>query len=55
MWPLISCDAGAAGRLRIQPSGQVSIQAVGPFSDAQCFTSLDGASFVAPAPVGFAV
>jgi hypothetical protein len=29
----------------IQPSGVVSVQAEKTFSDAQCFTSLDGASF----------
>lgn len=38
------CNA-AKGRLRIQPSGVVSVSAPGPFSDAQCFTSLDGVAF----------
>jgi hypothetical protein len=33
------------GRLLIQPSGVVSVQAELAFSDAQCFTSLDGASY----------
>jgi hypothetical protein len=35
------------GRLYIQPSGVVTVQQQSgdPFSDAQCFTSLDGASF----------
>ena len=42
--PVDMCDA-AKGRLDIAPSGVVSVQAEGPFSDAQCFTSLDGASF----------
>lgn len=35
------------GRLRIQPSGEVRVEArSGDFSDAQCSTSLDGARFV---------
>ncbi len=47
------CNA-AAGRLVIQPIGDVVIEAQGgAFSNAQCFTSLDGAAFVAPAPIGF--
>jgi hypothetical protein len=33
------------GRLFIEPTGQVSVSAETLFSDAQCFTSLDGASF----------
>jgi hypothetical protein len=33
------------GRLLITTGGQVSVQAETSFSDAQCFTSLDGASF----------
>ena len=34
------------GRLQIEPSGAVSVQAEGgAFSNAACFTSLDGASF----------
>lgn len=44
--PVGLCNA-AKGRLLIQPSGDVSVQTEGPFSDAQCFTSLEGASFVA--------
>jgi hypothetical protein len=43
--PIDLCNA-ANGRLIIQPSGEVTIQAQNVFSDAQCFTSLDGASFV---------
>jgi hypothetical protein len=43
--PVDLCNA-ANGRLLIQPSGQVSVQAEGAFSGAQCFTSLDGASYV---------
>jgi len=31
--------------LVIQPTGVVTVQAEGAFSNAQCFTSLDGASF----------
>ena len=34
------------GRLVIQNNGIVSVQAESTFSNAQCFTSLDGASFV---------
>lgn len=39
---------GARGRLYIQPSGATSVQAFAAFSDAQCFTSLEGASFMLP-------
>ena len=49
--PVHLCNA-TKGRLFIQPSGDVSIQTLGSFSDAQCFTSLEGASF-APSPIGF--
>ena len=42
--PVDLCNA-AKGRLVIQPSGVVSVQAEGGFSKAQCFTSLDGVSF----------
>jgi LDH2 family malate/lactate/ureidoglycolate dehydrogenase len=35
------------GRLEIQSNGVVTVQAETSFSNAQCFTSLDGASFVA--------
>jgi hypothetical protein len=42
--PVDLCNA-ANGRLIIRPSGVVSVQAEGSFSSAQCFTSLDGASF----------
>jgi len=38
------CGA-ANGRLQIDPSGTVTVETEGAFSDAQCFTSLDGASF----------
>jgi hypothetical protein len=39
------CDA-TNGRLDIQPNGTVTVEAQGgTFSNAQCFTSLDGASF----------
>ena len=38
------CNA-ANGRLFIQTSGVVTVETEGPFSDAQCFTSLDGATF----------
>jgi hypothetical protein len=44
--PVDLCDA-TNGRLEIQQAGDVLVQAEGgTFSDAQCFTSLDGASFV---------
>jgi hypothetical protein len=39
------CDA-TKGRLYIEPNGTVTVQAETDFSNAQCFTSLDGASFV---------
>ena len=42
--PVDLCNA-TKGRLFIQPSGMVSVQAEGAFSNAQCFTSLDGASY----------
>ncbi|MGA2388910.1 MAG: hypothetical protein ABSF97_08115 [Candidatus Sulfotelmatobacter sp.] len=43
--PIDLCDANY-GRLIIEPSGAVTVQAEsGTFSNAQCFTSLDGASF----------
>jgi hypothetical protein len=42
--PLDLCD-GSKGRLDIDPSGNVSVQAETAFSNAQCFTSLEGASF----------
>ncbi len=43
--PVDLCDA-ITGRLFIQPSGEVTVETLsGDFSDAQCFTSLDGASF----------
>src|SRR5260370_27784413 len=42
--PVDLCNA-ANGRLMIDPSGVVTVQAENAFSDAQCFTSLDGASF----------
>ncbi len=45
--PIDLCDA-TNGRLYIQPTGVVTVEAEGgTFSNAQCFTSLDGASFVA--------
>ena len=42
--PIDLCNA-TNGRLFIQPTGVVSVQAEKSFSNAQCFTSLDGASF----------
>lgn len=49
--PVDLCGA-ANGRLIIPPTGVVSIQAEGAFTDAQCFTSFEGAEF-APATSGF--
>ncbi len=46
------CNA-AKGRLIIEPSGVVNVQAQNTFSSAQCFTSLDGASFVAAGATGY--
>jgi hypothetical protein len=44
MAPDISNATG--GRLQIEPTGVVTVQAQGGiFSNAACFTSLDGASF----------
>ncbi|HEX3653704.1 MAG TPA: hypothetical protein VHU18_12870 [Rhizomicrobium sp.] len=42
--PVDLCDA-TNGRLNIDPSGVVSVQAETDFSNAQCFTSLDGVTF----------
>src|ERR1700720_3065857 len=50
--PVDLCNA-TKGRIHIVPSGVVDVEAEGgTFSNAQCFTSLDGAWFV-PAPGGF--
>ncbi|MBL8778951.1 MAG: hypothetical protein JNK12_23695 [Acidimicrobiales bacterium] len=47
--PVTLCSA-TNGRLLIRPNGTVEVDSEGPFSDAQCFTSLEGASFtLAPA------
>ena len=35
----------AGGRLLIQPNGVVTVDPEGPFSNAQCLTSLEGVSF----------
>jgi hypothetical protein len=43
--PVDLCDA-TNGRLQIEPTGMVTVEAEsGAFSNAACFTSLDGASF----------
>jgi len=42
--PIDLCNA-TNGRLHITPTGVVTVQAETSFSNAQCFTSLDGASF----------
>ena len=43
----ISVDmcGGNNGRLNILPNGVVTVEAQDDFGEAQCFTSLDGASF----------
>ena len=47
--PIDLCD-GTNGRLHISSSGAASVEAEGgTFSNAQCFTSLDGASYAANA------
>ena len=42
--PVDLCNGGN-GRLDIQPDGTVAVQAESSFAEAQCLTSLDGASF----------
>lgn len=42
--PIDLCNAHK-GRLVVNPSGAVSVVAAGAFSDAQCFTSLEGVAF----------
>ncbi len=49
--PIDLCNA-TKGRLIIDAAGLVTVQPLGPFSDAQCFTSLDGASYAVPEPWG---
>lgn len=41
---------GRKGRVIIEPSGSVSVFALGPFSDAQAFASFDGVSYSVPEP-----
>ena len=43
--PIDLCN-GTKGALYIRPQGEAMISAENSFSDAQCFTSLDGVSFV---------
>ncbi len=43
--PMDLCNA-AKGALYVRPTGEAMINAENSFSDAQCFTSLDGVSFV---------
>ncbi|MEZ4334791.1 MAG: hypothetical protein R3F35_23785 [Myxococcota bacterium] len=47
--PVDLCNANK-GRLVIDAGGSVSVQALTDFVEAQCFTSLDGVSFVVPEP-----
>ena len=47
--PVDLCNANK-GRLLIQSNGTVIVQALTAFSEAQCFTSLDGVSYVVPEP-----
>jgi hypothetical protein len=46
--PVDLCNA-TNGRLHVSPNGTVVIEAQSSFSNAQCFTSLDGVSFALPA------
>src|SRR6202011_4326122 len=50
--PIDMCNA-TNGRLFIQPSGVVTVQAETSFRNAQCFTSLDGVSFARRGATGF--
>jgi hypothetical protein len=43
--PIDLCNS-AKGALYVRPTGEAMISAENSFSDAQCFTSLDGVSFV---------
>lgn len=47
--PVDLCNANK-GRLVIAPDGNVSVEALTSLAEAQCFTSLDGVSFVVPEP-----
>ena len=47
--PVDLCD-GAIGRLVIQPDGAARVETLGAFADAQCFTSLEGVSFILNRP-----
>ena len=51
--PVDMCNA-ANGRLLIYHGGRVDVEPEGPFSDAQCFTSLEGVSFAVDT-TGFSV
>jgi hypothetical protein len=51
--PIDLCG-GTKGRLFIQPTGEVVVAAQTAFTDAQCFTSLEGVSFPVPEPAGLA-
>jgi hypothetical protein len=48
----VDLNLGTKGRLVIQPTGSVTVQAEIDFADAQSFTSLDGASYAVPEPWG---
>src|SRR5262249_14887419 len=45
VYPPVALCGATKGRLLIQPSGQVTVSAEGAFTNAQCFTSLEGAWF----------
>jgi hypothetical protein len=45
VWIPIDLCTATKGRLLVQPTGVVTVQAETSFANAQCFTSLDGASF----------
>jgi hypothetical protein len=47
--PVDLCN-GVKGRLIVQPDGTVTVQSTTTLADAECFTSLDGASYAVPEP-----
>ena len=51
VWVNVDLCQAHKGRLVVSPNGTVQVETKRPFADAQCFTSLDGASFVVDAAV----
>lgn len=54
VWVPVDLCGATKGRLLIDPSGGVQVIAQGSFSDATCFTSLDGVTYTVPEPAGAA-